>query len=313
MSQKDRDPTDPICAALVADPIKSPAPSVTASATKCPIRFLDHHSPEEVAEYFESHKHEIPRSHELCVKRYRRSEEDIRKLDAKYGDLVSMIQGLGQKHQAMLPTKSELDATDGDQQSDERVASWAHGVGKSVDLTLIDQDPRLEDELRPSRFDRPLKEVRVGESPSRPWGISVPYNPHHKDQIALSPPPAPALSACPQQITTPATERATAHLADVASPEARPTKVEASPLLVQDTTPAAKTKCPFAAMQELRSNAGPDLKDRPKVLDQPIFIRENASPSVTQKEQVPRMVFTGPVFIGYPIDQAIAFLNQHQQ
>ncbi|KAK3060873.1 hypothetical protein LTR53_019968, partial [Teratosphaeriaceae sp. CCFEE 6253] len=30
----------------------------------CPIRFMDQHSPEEVATYFEKHKHELPRSHE---------------------------------------------------------------------------------------------------------------------------------------------------------------------------------------------------------------------------------------------------------
>ena len=36
----------------------------------CPIRFLDQHSPVEAATYFENHKHEIPRSHEICVKRY---------------------------------------------------------------------------------------------------------------------------------------------------------------------------------------------------------------------------------------------------
>ena len=54
----------------------------------CPIRFLDQHSPEEVATYFEKHKHELPRSHEVCVRRYQKNEEQIRKLDAKYGSPV---------------------------------------------------------------------------------------------------------------------------------------------------------------------------------------------------------------------------------
>ena len=40
----------------------------------CPIRFLDQHSPEEVATYFERHKHELPRSHEVCVKRYQSND-----------------------------------------------------------------------------------------------------------------------------------------------------------------------------------------------------------------------------------------------
>lgn len=161
---------DPICAALYAETMSSPPPSVTGSAAKCPIRYLDQHSPEEVARYFETHKHEIPRSHEICVKRYQRNEADIRKLDQKYGNLVSMIQGLGQKHQPMLPTKEEEDSVQVEQASNERVENWAKavsadGVGHEEEAPIVPEN----DEDRESRFDRPLKEVRVGESPSRPW------------------------------------------------------------------------------------------------------------------------------------------------
>ena len=39
---------DPICAALYAETLSSPPQSVTGSAAKCPIRYLDQHSPEEV-------------------------------------------------------------------------------------------------------------------------------------------------------------------------------------------------------------------------------------------------------------------------
>ena len=63
-----------------------PLPSVTGSFSKCPIRMLDEKPPEEIAEYFETHKHEIPRSHEICVKRYQSNEHSIRLLDAKYGN-----------------------------------------------------------------------------------------------------------------------------------------------------------------------------------------------------------------------------------
>ena len=127
------------------------------------------------ARYFETHKHEIPRSHEICVKRYQRNEADIRKLDAKYGSLVNMIQGLGQKHQPMLPTKEEGESVEVEQVSNERVENWAKavsadGVGHEEDEHIVLDD----EEDRESRFDRPLKEIRVGESPSRPWGIHIP-------------------------------------------------------------------------------------------------------------------------------------------
>ncbi|TAQ90765.1 hypothetical protein B7494_g951 [Chlorociboria aeruginascens] len=192
-----KDPTrhqsaDPICAALYAETMNSPPPSVAGSAAKCPIRFLDQHSPEEVARYFETHKHEIPRSHEVCVKRYQRNEEDIKKLDAKYGNLVSMIQGLGQKHQPMLPTKEEEEALEMERTSNERVENWANAV--SIDGVEGEDKPTPEDD-RESRFDRSMKEVRVGESPSRPWGISVPIFGGFSEPRPLSPPPAPVSAA----------------------------------------------------------------------------------------------------------------------
>jgi hypothetical protein len=136
------------------DPItaKIQAEAPVDSTAKCPIRYLDQHSPEEVAQYFENHKHEIPRSHEICVKRYQTNTESIRQLDAKYGSLVNMIQGLGVKHKPLLPTEDH-----------ERVENWAEKLSH-------------DEEDREGHFERPLKEIRVGESPSRPWGISVPID-----------------------------------------------------------------------------------------------------------------------------------------
>ena len=137
---------------------------------KCPIRFLDKHSPEEIAQYFENHKHEIPRSHEVCVRRYQRDADSVRAMDAKYGtNLVNMIQGLGVKHKQYLPHE---DPTKQEASSSSAVEKWAEDVSnKSVSP---DQVP--EHEPRAPRFERPLREVRVGESPSRPWGISVPID-----------------------------------------------------------------------------------------------------------------------------------------
>ena len=161
----------------------SPPPSVTGSASKCPIRMLDERSPEEIAEYFETHKHEIPRSHEICVKRYQSNTESIRQLDAKYGSLVNMIQGLGMKHQPLLPAKeNEEDFAEMDAKSAKKVAKWAGNVTETRDVeALAGQEDlptsSIEDtEERQGHFDKPLKEIRVGESPSRPWGISVPVD-----------------------------------------------------------------------------------------------------------------------------------------
>lgn len=167
------------------------AVSVSGSAVlgTCPIRFLDQHSPEAIAEYFEEHKHELPRSHEICVARFQANDESIRALDAKYGNLVSMIQGLGQKHQPMLPHEPnpEPDEDEPDEaQSKEKIKRWAQAVSEyqgsegHVDAEEADDEASKKDDERESRFDRSLREIRVGESPSRPWGMHVP--PHLLDR-----------------------------------------------------------------------------------------------------------------------------------
>ena len=156
----------------------SPCPSITGSISKCPIRMLDERSPEEIAEYFEHHKHEIPRNHEICVKRFQSNPERIRQLDAKYGNLVNMIQGLGMKHQPLLPAKGDEEgSSEVDAKSIKKVENWADNVKENpeeVDLHSILLANPSDTDAREGHFDRPLKEVRVGESPSRPWGISVP-------------------------------------------------------------------------------------------------------------------------------------------
>jgi hypothetical protein len=273
---------DPICAALYSESHPSPPPSVTGSAAKCPIRFLDQHSPEEVARYFETHKHEIPRSHEVCVKRYQRNEEDIRKLDAKYGNLVSMISGLGQKHQPMLQVKEDDFIGPDDRKSNERVQNWAKAVSAdgpdendaAVPLAEVDED-------REGRFDRTMKEVRVGESPSRPWGISVP----HVDQPYI-----------PEEIRKPQ------------EPLAR-----SSYLAPSGQPPETAKKCPFDHGQKQKNGEMPRTDAKPVVgiQPQPTFIEQHELNKMTSGNG-PQMVFTGPVFIGYPIEQAIALMQQWQ-
>ncbi|KAK8201836.1 hypothetical protein BKA81DRAFT_286182, partial [Phyllosticta paracitricarpa] len=153
---------DPIRAEMCGLDTRSPEPSVSGSAGVCPIRFMDDHSPEEIAKYFENHKHELPRSHEVCIKRFQSNADSIRQLDAKYGNLVHMIQGLGEKHQPMLkeePNDVAVEETD----SSGRVASWAKGISNCAepgDDSLPDPEvPLPEEEERKPHFDRPLKDV----------------------------------------------------------------------------------------------------------------------------------------------------------
>lgn len=295
-------PADPICSAMYSDTHSSAPASVTGSA-KCPIRFLDQHSPEEVAQYFETHKHEIPRSHEICVKRYQRNEDDIRKLDAKYGNIVSMIQGLGAKHQPMLASNEivhdEVTRNEEDRNSNERVEDWAKAVSSDgVDDSSVQLVDTEKEQDRQSRFDRSLRDVRVGESPSRPWGIQVPYT--ETPDLALeraefprpgSPPPAPVYMPPPQQ--------------EQANPQTSP----AAP-----GRPAGR--CPFGHDAPETAEPSPAKSESPKARTdhdhnlQPIIVSPH---NLNNGKPGPQMVFSGPVFIGYPLDQAMLLMKQWQQ
>lgn len=157
--------------------------SLPETTGRCPIRFLDSRSPEDIAEYFRMHRHEIPRSHEICVKRYQSNEQSIRELDAKYGDLVNMIQGLGAKHRPLLPRTETEQARDGPASNGERIAQWSAELSDEVAMEAnaacghLDNEqciPLKLEEDRQLHLDHPLRDIRVGESPSRPWGLPVP-------------------------------------------------------------------------------------------------------------------------------------------
>ncbi|KAL8900666.1 MAG: hypothetical protein Q9207_005583 [Kuettlingeria erythrocarpa] len=249
---------DPIAAEALPSEAKtavSHTPSQAASASKCPIRFLDQHSPEEVAEYFQNHRHEIPRSHEICVKRFQRSDDQIKLLDHKYGSLANMLQGLGQKHQPLLHTRADGEITSQGRTSQEHVETWAHEVngdeqaGVNSEKGINGDDRSAGDDntsQRDGRFDRPLKEIRVGESPSRPWGISVPQA-------------APIVS------------------------------VQAKPDLDPSHDPGLST--PSSAPPEERRTKS--------------HIRQD---ELTDRR--PKMIFTGPVFMGYSPDQITDILTR---
>ncbi|KAF2493359.1 hypothetical protein BU16DRAFT_528669 [Lophium mytilinum] len=287
----------------------------SGSAPVCPIRFLDQHSPEEVAKYFENHKHEIPRSHEVCVKRFQTNTESIKQLDAKYGNLVSMIQGLGVKHQPWLPKEPEEDEDEAiERQSEERVEKWAKAVSESlhdedeaVADTEVDAVHIPDDMDRTPHFDRPLKEIRVGESPSRPWGISVPSKYHRIKSGSV------ASSEGDKSAT--------------ASPLSQPKFNMGMATEMPADTPAKPSGggCPFDHTKMTigapqTPHAAPPETPHPQILPEQLqqhdpFVPPPTSPVPESSEAnkptpQPQMVFNGPVFIGYAPEQIMALLAQ---
>lgn len=317
---------DPICAAMFEESMSAPAPN--ASASKCPIRYLDQHSPEEIARYIETHKHELPRSHEVCLKRNQKNEEQIRKLDAKYGNLVSMIQDLSHLHAPMLP-ESQVEAqaaVEADRASNRRVSDWAQNVSSSTVDALVEDTvkdgevPTAEDYLdRTGHFERPLKEIRVGESPSRPWGISVPFPPDEPVERPTSP-PAPVRMPSPSPAPAPK------------APEARPSKcpfdhtkmnkldgpgLAEFPKMEDIPSPPRPNAHKSAASQPFTrhmKHPQPSIPDSPPPSNQPAFINTTEIAKTTATSgHAPQMVFNGPVFIGYPMEQAIQFMQHFQR
>ncbi|KAM0716243.1 hypothetical protein Q7P37_007688 [Cladosporium fusiforme] len=332
------------------------APTVAKSAVEthvqsnadpnvCPIRFLDQHSPEEVAKYFENHKHDLPRSHEICVKRYQSNEVQIKELDARYGNLVSMIQGLGMKHQPMLPAEPPEDevaveddnAAGLDAKDAEKVRNWAksvspqpHGAGSTAaqdgDGNLADDEGADSDagEERQPRFARPLRDIRVGESPSRPWGIPVPVKYLEKVEGNAS--------------------EASTQPARIPSSSMNAPKATTSGEAKEESKSESKGRCPFGFDQTPKvsgtapASAKGDMSEKKDNIITPDNVEEKVTQGVTfidtvssaadpqQKKDAPasaaagslpplsnqqsRMIFTGPVFIGYSAEDAAKILRE---
>ncbi|GAB7364082.1 hypothetical protein MBLNU230_g4634t1 [Neophaeotheca triangularis] len=306
-----------------------PEPQEGAEMGVCPIRFLDNHSPEEVATYFEKHKHELPRSHEICVKRYQSNEAQIKELDEKYGNIVSMIQGLGKRHKEMLPEEPADDAEAEQEAAEEaesaaKVRKWASSVSAMQGENVEEHE---EEEERQQHFERPLRDIRLGESPGRPWGIQVPAKFTDKPSSDTSSKPA-AVASPPIVVPSPSTTN------------------EEEKRLEQPETKAA-ARCPFGFDQagapkpvtfkpkpEEMSGGGAGVSDpRPKptqietAFKVPTFITPEPEPEPKPKrgtETAPtlaatalpkqsgseRMLFTGPVFIGYSAEDAAKILRE---
>ena len=293
---------DPIAAGINAD--KASVVSVPHHGPKCPIRFMDQHSPEEVAQYFEEHKHEIPRSHEICVKRYQQNEASIRQLDAKYGSLVTMIQGLGAKHQPFLPEKDvdggqQQQADQLDRTSVKAVEEWAGKVDGSSEISGsqhsgISGSQHISNDARGRSGEKELKEIRVGESPSRPWGIPVPL-----DQVtsASAEEAAAAKVPVPRRVSASGHDQGEkmGHNAFGQSNGFDPinvTKQNGGHMTDAHVLDGGSTKLPAA------SNTQP--QQTPPGFDS----KANTGPCI---------VFNGPVLIGYAPEQAVEFLERLKQ
>jgi hypothetical protein len=315
---------DPIRADIcgIDDPASASA-SVEGSAGVCPIRFLDQHDPEDVAKYFEKHKHELPRSHEVCINRFQSNTNSIQELDRKYGNLVSMIQGLGQKHQAWLPEEPEdVDdapvAPEDEVKTDVKVEKWATAVTESLQNSTPVEDEAeapemIPEETRSPRFDRPLKEIRVGESPSRPWGIHVPTKYTDAESSSSVGSAATASPQLPLDTTRPIGETPPkktggcpfGHMAKGGGSKVEERGIAAA------TVQAAITDVPVS---NLAHPLPPKPTEPPEPESEPEpklgFLPEpNGTPSPKTPTVVPQMVFNGPVFLGYPPEQLAIILQ----
>lgn len=303
-------------------PSGTKSPSIEDSAPMCPIRFMDQHSPEEVAAYFEKHKHELPKSHEACVRRYQTNEQRIKELDEKYGNLVSMIQGLGTKHQPMLPEEprdedEEEEAEQAENPSEflepeesDKIKKWATAVSDSLvgegDVAAA-VAATLRDEPTPdraSRFERPLKEVRLGESPSRPWGIQVPLSVKRspsaasvKSEQTASPAPTPP----PKQAAAP--------------PKGCPFGFDKPKPKVDSQAAEVAAEQTARAVHHINSTMNATRPPVETAEETPVYINTTHTSKTVNAEtlmpQVPStFVINGPVFIGYPMEQALELLKQ---
>jgi hypothetical protein len=279
---------DPIAAEFHGDgSVGSGTAYAHQNPNKCPIRYLDQHSPEEVAKYFENHKHEIPRSHAVCISRYQQNDAKIRQLDAKYGNLQNMLQSLGIKHQQYLPAKDgEEDVRRGSgQRAAVAVDEWAENVGEKVDdrapTPVQSGEHGVEGEEHghhAQHFEKPLREIRLGESPSRPWGISVP--PAQEATASVIPSDRGIEPLCLDRL-----ENGSTHAAKEQGKEDQPAGC-----------------CPF--------DHGAKNRERPSgVPEDENLTAGQARMKDTPTQARPQTIFNGPVFFGYSPEQAAALMR----
>lgn len=312
------DDLDPIKAEINSRRLSNASVSATsAAAARCPIRYLDNHTPEALAEYFEKHKHEIPRSHAICIQRYQRNAQSLRELDEKYGDLVTMVKGLGKYHQPYLPSNQGVSDTR-DPASVARVEKWAEDVNKESppngEVQVSNEGEQIVGDVhRENRFDRPLKEVRLGESPGRPWGIHVPIS----EPAARSATPSPAADALHGDWTSSETSprhpspvvNGTPGQAPSATAKRCPFHVPATSQTENDTNSTEKLAVPKAESPSTSAKGDNAYIPRPRAAVS-CSAREHSHVESRAPPLHPNVVFNGPVFFGYSPEAAAVFLDK---
>ncbi|KAM5479828.1 hypothetical protein McanCB56680_005256 [Microsporum canis] len=327
---------DPIKLEKIGDGTASTTRSVHSSAARCPIRYLGDHSPEELAEYFQNHKHEIPRSHSICIRRYQNNPQTSRQIDAKYGNVINMVKGLGEYHQPYLSTPHEIDET---RQADagvgvrsssvERVEKWAEDVSNKSPPAGSTSPEEIEiaapapeehqalangDDEREGHFERPLRDVRVGESPSRPWGIHVPPEQPTIDHPFNIPPEShyekpeeveedPTMLLPSQGRLSPLGQASTFGNDAEADADANVTLGAT----VEDLPPEPEIDEPSS---HVHSHQMPHTNTHTNTYS---VLRSNLSPDAPIAHipnPQPRMVFNGPVFFGYTAEAAALLLEK---
>ena len=328
-------PNGDACGHADLDPIKaeinerrsSQAGSARSSSarcpiSRCPIRFLDQHTPEEVADYVERHKHEIPRSHAICASRY---SKDSQSIDAKYGNLISMVRGLSVKHQAFLPQRQK--STSASSSSAERVEKWAESVDRIPEPEMHpaikeeDEEGHFEaEEQRQGHFDRPLREIRVGESPSRPWGIPVPppaaaaAGPSPMSPVSSTSPPIapPFMKPKPPDNVVNGDHGAKPHPMTPNGAEAAPRRCpfgHGAPKLEMTKPEMTKPEMTKPEMVEPETEKTIRNEEVKEVTDQ-VEDQGPPDPKHPKPEAPGNIVFNGPVFFGYSPEQTAAFIQQ---
>lgn len=293
---------------LHSDAISIP-PSIH-STQRCPIRSLDNLSPEELAEYFQTHKHEIPRSHSICIRRYQRNSQSARQLDEKYGNVASMVKGLGEYHQPYLPTHIDQPGSPPTEPiSSEKVENWTKDMDDKPQRPIADcpskKDIEYEaEDTREGHFDRTLRDIRVGESPSRPWGIHVPISQDQTQGHLVSP---------------------TMHSADHGVEWTR----YANQMVRQTSTSSPKAdntaahvnggRCPFGhkPLTDGKSHvsisegkaAHNELPDE-RIPHDTAGLRSHTPQIPPQTSSRPHLTFNGPVFFGYDAESAGTLLEK---
>merc|ERR1712070_1036907 len=219
----------------------------------------------------------------------------------------------------------------------EKVRKWASSVSAQAPQATMQEDgPEAgeEEEERVQHFERPLRDIRVGESPSRPWGISVPMKyleeregdavsdaSSRPAQISAGVSPAPQKADDKLKTEAPAERPAgrcpfgfdkqpPTQQSHSAMPRPPLVQMETSQTVRKDNTDA-RVPTASAPQQEQKVDRATFFAGPPPRTAANGTSKATADPAArSRKEEEPRMIFTGPVFFGYSADDAAKILRE---